>query len=737
MQQKSKSARIGSIDGLRALSIIAIFIYHLNLPWLPSGHMGVVVFLVLSGYFATTTLVRSHARSTQSFPTKLAGTWGKRLLRIMPSVVALIAIVATLCAIFNHVLLTKMRPDVLPSLGFFLNWSYIMRDVSYFDMIGGTSPLLHLWYIGVDLQFFLVWTLVLSVFLMVGKRFARVCALLLVLASGICMVLLYVPHADPSRVYYGTDTRAFSLLLGSWLALAFPLGKKPEVFRRLFVRPISKTGRHTDSRVKATVASHMIGLLAFGGIVASMVLIPADSALWYRGGMFAFSLLTTFLVATMLAPGNLMASILGFAPLRVLGKRSFALYLWHYPIILLMSAQMSTTVWYLRLAAVGVALVAAELSLRLVEQPFSSLIALRAPQASEKNDEKKGPEKKRTKKSRAEARKERRRKRAEERRLAELQRQLKRRRVCVAVSSVLVAAAGAYAYHAFATTPDASLVPEESLVSTGVAANQAMDVSARREQAKKESENAGANSSSSSSSSEKTTSSTKSDRDEAKAETSAKKKAEEEAKKEAAKKAEEEAKKAVTVSESTILHAPQSETSKGIFDPLLIGDSVPGDAGDDLVPNGAGWDTRLPNALIDTFIGRSPYQSLEVLRGYMDQKAIGKIIVLACFSNSSPSIETLNAMMEAAGQDRQVFLVGTVNPDGFQDEANANLQETANRYANAHYVDWPAVLDGHLKEYLWADATHLRPEGAAVYVQMVVNAIAQEMVNVGGTTSEK
>ena len=726
MQQKSKPSRIGGIDGLRALSIVAILIYHLNLPWLPSGHMGVVVFLVLSGYFGTTTLVRSLNKDTQSLPVKLGSIWGRRLLRIVPSVVALVAVVGTLCAVFNHVLLTKMRPDVLPSLAFFLNWSYIIRNVSYFDMIGGTSPLLHLWYIGVDLQFFLAWTLALAILLKRGRRFARVCALLLAVVSAVCMALLYVPQADPSRVYYGTDTRAFSLLLGSWLALAFPLGERPEVLGRLFVKPVSKNGRHTDGRVKATVTSQLLGVIAFAGIVAGMALIPADSALWYRGGMFVFSLVATFLAAAMLAPGSILAAILGIAPLRALGKRSFALYLWHYPIILLMAAQMSITVWYLRLAAVVVACVAAELSMRLVEQSYPSLLTSRTPQQDEIVNEEK-PRKKR-KKSKSQTRQERRRQRARELELAKRQQELKRKRICAAVSTLIVAGTGAFTYHALATTPDASLVPEESLVSTGVAANQAIDVSARKQQIEKEGGSASKNDSASNSSSNAKAT------EEAKAETAAKKKAEADAQK----KAQEEAAKpkAVTVTTSTILHAPESERSKGIVDPLLIGDSVPGDAGDDLVPNGAGWDTRLPDALIDTFIGRSPYQSLEVLRGYMNQNVIGKIIVMACFSNSTPSIETLNAMVEAAGSERQIFLVGTVNPDGFQEEANANLQDTASRFANVHYVDWPAVLEGHLKEYLWADATHLRPEGAAVYVQMVVNAIAQEMVNAGGTTSE-
>ena len=669
MQPSTAKPRARGIDGLRALCIISIVIYHLNLPWLPSGHMGVVVFLVLSGYFATNGIARIYDKKGSVGFADLLRTWGRRLLRIVPSVFALVAFVGVLCATLNHVLLTKMRPDVVPSLGFFLNWSYIMRDVSYFDMIGGTSPLLHLWYVGVDLQFFLAWTLVLVILLKIGKRFARRVALLLAIASAAWMVWLYVPGADPSRVYYGTDTRAFALLLGSWLALAFPLGSGPQGLARMFVKPDRKAieAGADEGVVHATVWSHLLGLLCLAGLVAAMVLIPADSYLWYRGGMIAFAVVATLLTATLLAPRSLMGMLLGLLPLRVLGTRSFTLYLWHYPIFLLMAANKSTTEWWMRLAAVGVALVAAELSHQLVERPLQ-------------------PSKKTTSRNRDDH-------------------SVRNRKILVGTVAILATGcAGVYTYTALTTIPDETLVPEDAIVSTGAAADSAMDLSSGRRQQSSGSisgqeQASGPNNDSSSSG--------------------------------------EASQKGVEVTENTVLHANPQEVSSGKLDPVLIGDSVPGDAGNEFVANQKGWEGRMPDGLFDSYIGRSPSQALEVLKGYLGQGVVGKVIVLACFSNSTPFPDTLDAFIDAAGPDREIYLVGTVNPDGFQDAANENLQAAANSHDNVHYVDWPAVLDGHMDEYLWADATHLRPEGARVYVDMVVRNIAQSMVNAGGSASEE
>lgn len=701
MNKGRRVRRVEALDGLRTLAIVAILLYHLNLGWLPSGHMGVVVFLVLSGYFSTNAIVRICERKSKNRVRGIIVQWFHRIRRIWPSVLALIACSGTVFAVLNQVLLTKMRPDVLPALGFFLNWSYILNGVSYFQRIGGPSPLLHLWYLGVDMQFFLVWSIVLPLALKGGKRFARLLTLVLALLSAAWMAWLYVPNADPSRIYYGTDTRAFSLLLGALVALALPLGNREAYAKSPFGKG-RQSGGHGTLQVRPSVLARIVGLLSITSIGAAMALLPANSIYWYWGGMFGLSVLSALLIATLLVPKTVLGTVLGCTPLRTLGQRAFALYLWHYPIFLFLGATKSTTEPWIRLAAVGASMVAAELSLRLVERPF-------------------GPQ--RTPKAQRQA-----------------QDVSPARKSGTVITALSIYALAVYAGYALLTSADVSLVPQEALVSTGQAAGQAMDLSAQRTETKTQNTRNASKAQKVSSRATAKQDDTKTSKETTPKETTSKDKKDPEAEETPAEEAPEQDEEyetvEVAISDRTVISAPESEVSAGTYDPVLIGDSVPGDAGDEFVPNGGGWQSRLPNALVDTYIGRNPLQSLDVLKGYLDQKVVGHVVVMACFSNSTPYPETLDTMVEAAGPDRSIYLVGTVNPDGFQDAANANLQDAANRYENVHYVDWPAILDGHLEEYLWADATHLRPQGAQVYVNMIVHAVAQDLVDAGGSISE-
>lgn len=682
-----------SLDGLRAISILAILAYHLRLPSLPSGHIGVVVFFVLSGYLATTSLLHARAERGSMGPVGVLSLWGRRIRRLWPSLIAMVAIVAVLCGFLNHVLLTKMRPDVIPALGFIENWSYILRDLSYFDQIGGSSPLLHLWYVCVDLQFFVVWTLVLAILLKVGQTCARRTSLLLALASAGWMVWLSFAGASSGRMYYGTDTRAFSLLLGSWLAMAFPLGEEPVVLSSLWVRPNRKRETRSTQPYTATPFAHRVGLLAFAGLCAVAALVPGDSLLHFRGVLFGTSLLATILIATLLAPRSLMGMALSFPPLVYVGTRAYALYVWHYPIFMLMAADKTTTPWYMRATAVAVALVAAELSVRLIERPFAPHNDQRRPAST--------------------ARK--------------------------AITTLLVAATAGYAGYVLVTTPDETLIPKDAIVSTGVSADSAKQLAPVREEKEQQEDTSDtsqdeakrggtarvieeARSAKDKQSEEKDDANATQRRGGVQGQIDAllKEKAE-------SKDGKKTDSKQAVVTDASIVSANPDETAAGVFDPVLIGDSVPGDAN---------WESRLPQILNDSFIGRHPYQAQKVLDEYLAQGVVGKVVVLACFSNSTATPEVLEQMIASVGPDRQVYLVATVNPDGFQDDQNANLRDAANRHDNVHYVDWPATLDGHMEEYLWADNTHLRPEGAAVYVNMVVQAIAQDLVDNGGSVTE-
>ena len=151
---RPKSRYIPALDGLRTLAVVAVVLYHLNLTWAQGGLLGVTVFFVLSGYLITRLLINEVSKTGRI---DLKSFWIRRIRRLFPAVVTVVAVTCALCTIFNHVMLTKMRPDILPSLLFFNNWWQIAQDVSYFNALGDPSPLTHFWSLAIEEQFYLVW----------------------------------------------------------------------------------------------------------------------------------------------------------------------------------------------------------------------------------------------------------------------------------------------------------------------------------------------------------------------------------------------------------------------------------------------------------------------------------------------------------------------------------------------------------------------------------------------------
>ena len=151
---RPKSRYIPALDGLRTLAVVAVVLYHLNLTWAQGGLLGVTIFFVLSGYLITRLLLNEVAKTGRI---DLKSFWIRRIRRLVPAVVTVVFVTCALCTIFNHVMLTKMRPDILPSLLFFNNWWQIAQDVSYFNALGDPSPLTHFWSLAIEEQFYLIW----------------------------------------------------------------------------------------------------------------------------------------------------------------------------------------------------------------------------------------------------------------------------------------------------------------------------------------------------------------------------------------------------------------------------------------------------------------------------------------------------------------------------------------------------------------------------------------------------
>ena len=322
-QDASKESRyVPALDGLRALAVLAVIFYHMMMPWAPGGLLGVTIFFVLSGYLITGLLLREFV---DTGTISLSNFWLRRVRRIIPAVVFAVLGTAFLCTIFNHALLTRMRPDVLPSLLFYNNWWQIFNGASYFDNIGN-SPLQHFWSLSIEEQFYVIWPVLLLVCMKFGvskKNMMRGIVVLIVL-SAVDMALQYSPNVDPSRVYFGTDTRAFSLLIGSLLAFVWP-------YQRL------RDGNGGGMSDRGQLILNIVGIAATVGLLIMIATTDGYSPFNYRGGLVLCSLLTAVAMASMVHPASWIGWFFSLKPLVWIGKISYSMYLWHWPIILLMT----------------------------------------------------------------------------------------------------------------------------------------------------------------------------------------------------------------------------------------------------------------------------------------------------------------------------------------------------------------------------------------------------------------
>ena len=350
----NKRRYMPGIDGLRAIAVIGVILYHLNIPWFQGGFSGVTVFFVLSGYLITDILIDEWKKNNKIDYLRFMF---RRFRRLAPALLAMIFLVALWVIFTNHPSFEKLRTDFLPSLLYVTNWWYIFHDVSYFDRFGPASPLTHIWSLGIEEQFYLIWPILLILgFTFIKRKRFRVLAILVgVVISAWLMAFLYVPGEDPSRVYYGTDTRAFSLLLGAALAFVWPSQR------------LSKTVPRQASWVLESVG--IAGLLLI--IILFMNTSEFDS-FHYQGGMLVLSLITTLVVAAFAHPASKLGKWLSIKPIRWVGVRSYGIYLWHYPIIILTTPIVNTDgidVWRIILQ-IAATLIISALSYRFVETPI-------------------------------------------------------------------------------------------------------------------------------------------------------------------------------------------------------------------------------------------------------------------------------------------------------------------------------------------------------------------------------
>jgi peptidoglycan/LPS O-acetylase OafA/YrhL len=349
--------RIAGLDGLRALAVIGVMLYHADVGWAQGGFLGVDVFFVLSGYLVTSIVVEGiDKRGTLGF----RRFWSSRMRRLAPAQVAVIAVTVLVVALWHPKELADLRGQAAAALTGTTNWYLIATKGSYFEQLGRPPVLRHLWSLAIELQFYLLFPLVLAVLWpRMRNRLGAFCLGLAVaiLASGLYLALLFHPGVDPSRAYYDTFARLEAPLVGALLAILW----RPAALRRA---PAAAHGRQVS----------IAGGVALLALLAVMWGADDRSALLYRGGFVVVALLTAVVVAALTHPNGLIGGRrgLGHPALVAIGVRSYGLYLWHWPVYALLRPRIDVGwSWGTTLAVrVLITVVLTELCYRFVERPW-------------------------------------------------------------------------------------------------------------------------------------------------------------------------------------------------------------------------------------------------------------------------------------------------------------------------------------------------------------------------------
>ena len=346
------------LDGVRALAVIGVLLYHADLSWIPGGFLGVDVFFVLSGFLITSLILEEFDRSGRvDFRKFYLG----RARRLLPALILVLVVVSLAAALVYQDAARQLASDVVASIFYVNNWWYIAADQSYFEFIGRPPLLKHLWSLAVEEQFYLVWP---AIAFLAMRRFARkgvfAVAAALAILSTIWMLQLAVSNgfpdfADPSRAYFGTDSHSMGLLIGAAMATFWRPGR---------MRRALPTG--------ASVIITVVGIAALLAVIWFFVFVGEFTPWLYRGGFLGLALIVATLIAAASHPGVGLGKAMGTQPWRYIGQRSYGLYLWHWPVFMATRPGLDLPLdgVPLLILRLGLTVGIAELSFRFVEMPI-------------------------------------------------------------------------------------------------------------------------------------------------------------------------------------------------------------------------------------------------------------------------------------------------------------------------------------------------------------------------------
>jgi peptidoglycan/LPS O-acetylase OafA/YrhL len=349
---------IASIDGLRAIAVTAVVLYHLGISWIPGGFLGVDLFFVISGYVITRLILDSI---NQSSALDLRAFYAARIRRIFPGFIFMVICTIIFIGVWAPEAIKRFLSDLPYALTGTINWLLVARNQDYFETIGRPPLLQHTWSLAVELQFYLIWPIILlTVLKYFGKRNIARIALIIAMISGTTLffVSLQLDQANAkqiSHIYFGTDTHSLGLFLGAALAVSWiPQNLSANIEKR------------------AQDVIDAIGVVGLLGLISTFLFIDQSNASLYRIAFPLAGIFGCLVIISLVHPASRFAPLISTAPFRWIGQRSYGIYIWHWVIFQVTrpSVDLSGQTWALYLARVLLVLALADISLRWVEIPF-------------------------------------------------------------------------------------------------------------------------------------------------------------------------------------------------------------------------------------------------------------------------------------------------------------------------------------------------------------------------------
>lgn len=741
------SKRNAAIDGMRAIAIIGIVAFHLRPIVFNGGFLGVTMFLVMAGYFSTVSLLKmfsekndknSHLdgnQESQQKKSKLITYFKylfKRVKRIWPSTLGIIALSAPLMWLFSPSLLTKLQSDALSGATFSSNMAYVLRKVSYFEQSGLPSPIKHLWYLGLIMQMFICWPIILCAILKIVKsKFVRmlVTATLAIVSAltSIAITILYGEGQTIARVYYSLDTRACEFLIGALLAMycTWFSGKSAikiisDAFRYIVGSKSEKEqieNQENDSqngknKGRQPILESIVGFAALAFILFCFIKQDGLKTWIVYGGYALFAIVCAILMHACMLKNNICAKILGTNILSYLGKRSFAIYLVHFPILEVLNPATRTThiTLFEQILQCVIVVAIAEVFYRIFEMPFASkYMTFSVSSVSAKSEDAKDnlKDNSKDKNKNLDLSSDTLSVKSKNIKLPFVLRKLATT-VCAAACIALIAAPLNWS----------SIAQERSIQLRPELASQEQNNKTHSQNGKQKPES-GQSSKSNNNSNNKTN-------------TKSNNKSKQNQKRKVGGKRQNITKQTLPTKPSAhrVLNPIAEKVPANIntkpwkidskqdvctADITMVGDSVTEGAKPYLIK-------ALPNAWIDGKVSRQIFHGAEDYQKDIAEKHPGSVVIYELGTNGPPRDESVLQNMVNITGGKPVYFVTTRVPQPWQDETNAKLRAFASKRKNVGIIDWNGTSAGH-SEFLTDDGIHLTPIGGPQYARMIRLAV--------------